>query len=1075
MEVTAGIVDEQGQDTGEAVDIEESEDLSPAEPFIFSIDQVSADVKVNDSYILPTVVEAILSDRSKVLVAVEWDPPAADTSAAGVFTFKGTVAGYDDEVVLTLTVYKTHIVSFNTGGGSAVEEQEVRHGETAVEPPEPARIGYAFAGWFKDTAFTDPWDFNEDRVTESITLHARWAANNYEVTFDANGGDEPSFTSKTVTYDSAYGELPVAVREGYTFAGWFTDPEGGIEITADDRVSIAGDHTLYAHWTINRYTVTFVDYDGTVLKTETVEHGGSATAPEAPEREGYAFVGWDTIFEEVKSDLIVTAVYIDNLVVPLGDLIESSRNRTRPDYTANIAEWDYYWNNFLTALAGAEQLYAQLKGVEELTAEQKTSINSAMGDLQRELEILDGIEDFDVALGDREHPKGLVETVYERSLVSDGFQPGRLRCYYDKENCYFYWLMSGYLQGQGFYEGTTGSGMNPGLQNVMLSESIIRLQSSDKTVEIYHPDGTRKTKKELETEGIGLAMYWLYDLGVGQTWTYADLVDFEIDCQLVGRTSDGTEFVRTYTFKFLDAGVYLFDPHFRYCVVDGVVQRQVEDFKIFNATKGIKYIDGTIQEAIDAADPGDTLYVARGSHNESLIINKEITLLGDYGDIYAAGTGPTPPVLDGTGLSGAPGILVTAGNVTIRGFVIKNFDSGGIVVQGAGASNVTIESNYIHGVENGAVLGNIASIQALNNWSASYNKIESGPGIIIENVGELMINQNIISVDASGSGMAIGVTARADTASMTVTGITISGNEVSGGAVNVTALVTGSKSATVKNVAISNNTIVEGSVELLSGAVSSPGATIETVSISGNNIAFRDKGLSIVTRANAPGGQQHIKAVKIERNEITGPFTAIDIHTQETGSYHNLRDFTITGNSITVDNPEAAGCAVRLADVRGTNNNFNDNIITITGTADHAFDGLDISYSWTTGPWKWDMRRNILNGNHVGSGSSGIRLRGSLPGSAVVHMRRFKITGWTQGILADDLVPSATVIIQNSLIYDNAEFGILNGSGAAIEAADNYWGHPDGPYHESGNPNGQGNRVSDNVYFDPWYEDDSFY
>ena len=90
-------------------------------------------------------------------------------------------------------------------------------------------------------------------------------------------------------------------------------------------------------------------------------------------------------------------------------------------------------------------------------------------------------------------------------------------------------------------------------------------------------------------------------------------------------------------------------------------------------------------------------------------------------------------------------------------------------------------------------------------------------------------------------------------------------------------------------------------------------------------------------------------------------------------------------------------------------------------------------------------------------------------------MRRFKITGWTQGILADDLVPSATVIIQNSLIYDNAEFGILNGSGAAIEAADNYWGHPDGPYHESGNPNGQGNRVSDNVYFDPWYEDDSFY
>jgi hypothetical protein len=398
------------------------------------------------------------------------------------------------------------------------------------------------------------------------------------------------------------------------------------------------------------------------------------------------------------------------------------------------------------------------------------------------------------------------------------------------------------------------------------------------------------------------------------------------------------------------------------------------------------------------------------------------------------------------------------------------------VIQGAGSSNVTIESNYIHGVGNGAVLGNAGGTQVLNNWSVSYNIIEgiSEPGVVVENVGEVAINSNIISGDASGSGMAIGVATRADTVSMTVAGITISGNEVSGGAVNVTALATGSKSATAKNVAISNNTIVEGSVELLSGAVSSQGATIETVSISGNNIAFRDKGLSIVTRANAPGGQQHIKTVKIERNEITGPYTAIDIHTQETGDYHNLRDFTITGNSITVDNPEAAGCAVRLADVRGTNNNFNDNIITITGTADHAFDGLDISYSWTTGPWKWDMRRNILNGNHVGSGSSGIRLRGSLPGSAVVHMRRFAITGWAQGILADDLDAYATVIIENSLIYDNSEYGILNGSGAAIEAGYNYWGHSYGPFHESKNPYGQGNRVSDNVEFMPWYPDEDF-
>ena len=41
------------------------------------------------------------------------------------------------------------------------------------------------------------------------------------------------------------------------------------------------------------------DYDGTILKTETVELGQSATAPEVPERQGYAFVGWDTDFSNI--------------------------------------------------------------------------------------------------------------------------------------------------------------------------------------------------------------------------------------------------------------------------------------------------------------------------------------------------------------------------------------------------------------------------------------------------------------------------------------------------------------------------------------------------------------------------------------------------------------------------------------------------------------------------------------------------------------------------------------------------------------------------------------------------------
>jgi hypothetical protein len=60
------------------------------------------------------------------------------------------------------------------------------------------------------------------------------------------------------------------------------------------------------------YTVTFQDWDGTILKTEQVEQGQSATAPTNPTREGYTFIGWDTDFTNVQSDLLVKALYEAN-------------------------------------------------------------------------------------------------------------------------------------------------------------------------------------------------------------------------------------------------------------------------------------------------------------------------------------------------------------------------------------------------------------------------------------------------------------------------------------------------------------------------------------------------------------------------------------------------------------------------------------------------------------------------------------------------------------------------------------------------------------------------------------------
>lgn len=60
------------------------------------------------------------------------------------------------------------------------------------------------------------------------------------------------------------------------------------------------------------YTVTFKDWNGSVLKVQTVPDGGTATAPANPTRSGYTFSGWDRAFDNVTSNLIVTARYSRN-------------------------------------------------------------------------------------------------------------------------------------------------------------------------------------------------------------------------------------------------------------------------------------------------------------------------------------------------------------------------------------------------------------------------------------------------------------------------------------------------------------------------------------------------------------------------------------------------------------------------------------------------------------------------------------------------------------------------------------------------------------------------------------------
>ena len=60
---------------------------------------------------------------------------------------------------------------------------------------------------------------------------------------------------------------------------------------------------------LNKYTVTFIDWNGNVINTQSVEEGKSAVAPPTPERTGFTFIGWDKDFSIVIGDMIIRAQY----------------------------------------------------------------------------------------------------------------------------------------------------------------------------------------------------------------------------------------------------------------------------------------------------------------------------------------------------------------------------------------------------------------------------------------------------------------------------------------------------------------------------------------------------------------------------------------------------------------------------------------------------------------------------------------------------------------------------------------------------------------------------------------------
>jgi 6-phosphogluconolactonase (cycloisomerase 2 family) len=282
-------------------------------------------------------------------------------------TFTGWSTSFDT-VTTNLTVtaqysINSYSVTFNldggnrTGGGALT--QTVNYGLAATAPLFTPPLGKTFSGW----------SGSFDNVTANLTVTAQYTINSYTVNFDLDGGSRTGggVLVQTVNYGEAATAPALTAPAGKTFSGW----SGSFD-------NVTANLTVTAQYAINTYTVTF-DLDGGSrtgggVLVQTVNYGEAATAPALTAPAGKTFNGWSGSFDNVTSNLTVTAQYAintytvtarvvgDGTVTPATQEVQSGSNAMLTLNLSRAGDYVSLGSNCNAALSGSQITTSAITG-----------------------------------------------------------------------------------------------------------------------------------------------------------------------------------------------------------------------------------------------------------------------------------------------------------------------------------------------------------------------------------------------------------------------------------------------------------------------------------------------------------------------------------------------------------------------------------------------------------------------------------------------------------------------------------------------------------------------------------------
>lgn len=176
------------------------------------------------------------------------------------------------DTVLTPVYADAVTIKLNPQNGASAYEIQSAKGSELPFIYDPSKDGYQFGGWYDGSTLYKP---NETKVSKNVTLTAKWLEVSL-LKFDTDGGS-PVTGKYYGIYDKPLGNLPVSVKAGYTFKGWYYD---GKEYTSQTVYKFNDSITLKAKWAENTSTTienTKEDADSIIksISTETKAADGN--------------------------------------------------------------------------------------------------------------------------------------------------------------------------------------------------------------------------------------------------------------------------------------------------------------------------------------------------------------------------------------------------------------------------------------------------------------------------------------------------------------------------------------------------------------------------------------------------------------------------------------------------------------------------------------------------------------------------------------------------------------------------------------------------------------------------------